>query len=282
MMRVDPTLKTADRHTGQTPPFLKELRVWEQMVARRKAELNKQEEQLPASAPGKGGEKTDRQRSVMVRRAMLNAAAELFAERGFGGTNLRDVAEVLGMSRPGLYYHFPSKEKILEALIEEVTLSFASQLETIVATEDSDPEQALRHVVSSSARWVLENPVLFRVLDRSEAEIPDDLKNKHDAAKRMILEHFTQIVERGISIGKFRPVDPHTASLTIVGMCNWVAWWYKPEGRLAMNEIAETIADMAVRSLLRPDAHRSRSDRVQDVLRILQEDVAHLDHLLKG
>ena len=245
------------------------------------ATVRKRAAKLVELPPEAAAERPDRHRSTLVRRSMLNAAAELFAERGFGGTNLRDVADVLGMSRPGLYYHFPSKEKILEALIEEVTFSFATRLETITAKLDEDPEAALRNVVTISASWVLENPVLFRVLDRSEAEIPEELKGKHDASKRVILEHFTRIIERGIAIGKFRPVDPHVASLTIAGMCNWTSWWFKPEGRMHRHEIADVIAEMAVRSLLRPDAHRSRSDRIADVLRILKEDVAHLDHLLK-
>lgn len=254
-------------------------------MARRKikAEQPKEEIQdLPADETVEEAEsRPNRHRSTLVRRAMLGAAAELFAERGFGGTNLRDVADALGMSRPGLYYHFPSKEKILEALIEEVTFSFASQLDRIGIRQDQDPEEALRSVVRISTMWVLENPVMFRVLDRSEAEMPAELKAKHDVSKRAILEHLTKIIERGIEAGKFRPIDAHVAALTIAGMRNWAAWWFKPEGRLHRHEVADTIAEMALRSLLRPDAHRSRSDRLQDVLRILKEDVAHLDHLLK-
>lgn len=222
-----------------------------------------------------------RARGRLVRKAMLNAAAEMFAERGFGGTNLRDLADVLGISRPGLYYHFPNKEKILEALIEEVTLSLAVQLAEISDEIDRDPEDALRTVMRMSTDWVLENPTLFRMLDRSEAEMPTDLRARHDASKKTILGHFTGIIERGITSGKFRPVDPHVAALTVIGMRNWAAWWFTPNGRMPKDEIAETISEMAVRSLVRSDAHRSRSDRIQDVMRILKEDVAHLDHLIR-
>lgn len=221
-------------------------------------------------------------RGSLVRKAMMNAAAELFAERGFAGTNLRDLADVLGVSRPGLYYHFPNKEKILEALIEEVTFTIADRFSDIASQVDRDPEDSLRKLMQIATGWVLENPVLFRVLDRSDADLPPDLRGRHETLKRAILANFTDIIERGISSGKFRPIDPHIAALTILGMRNWAAWWYKPEGRLPKNEVANTIAEMAVRSILRSDAHRSRSDQVQDVLRILKEDVAHLDHLLKG
>lgn len=225
-------------------------------------------------------DKPTRQGTPHVRRAMLKAAADLFAERGFGGTNLADVAAALGMSRPGLYYHFSSKEKLLEALIEEVTGSADQLINSLMAKAEENPEDALRHVLFELVMWVLDNHVLFRVLDRAEVDIPIDLRRKHDLAKKSILGHFTRIIERGVSMGRFRPIDPHIAALAIIGMRNWTAWWYNPEGRIPKHEVAETIADMAVRSLLRPDAHRSRSNRIKDALRVLEEDVAHLANIL--
>src|SRR5690554_5207909 len=242
-------------------------------------------EKKPSGAKSVKGSKaktdfhTQTDRSLLVRRSMLNAAAELFAEKGFGGANLRDVADALGMSRPSLYYHFASKEKILEALIEEVTDSAAKKLKEIEHEADRDPEEALRLVMQMLIEWILENHVLFRVLDRTEVEMSPDLVASHAESKKEILGHFTRIIERGVAIGKFRPVDSRVAALAIVGMRNWVAWWYNPTGRLPKQEIVETITEMAVRSLLRSDAHRSRSDQLTDVLRILKEDVAHISQL---
>ena len=57
-----------------------------------------------------------------LRRTVLEAAAELFAHRGFGGTNLQDIADALELSRPALYYYFKSKEEMLSSLLEEVTV----------------------------------------------------------------------------------------------------------------------------------------------------------------
>ena len=217
----------------------------------------------------------------MVRRAVLEAAAELFAERGYGGTTLRDVANVLGMSRPALYYHFESKEKILEAIVEELTLATERQLATIAKEDGADPEVALRLVMESTTQWLLNHQIFFRVLDRSEAELPPDVRASNEVSKKTILEYFVRIIERGIAVGKFRPIDPHVAALAISGMRNWAAWWFRPDGRLTIKETSELISDMAVRSLLRTDAHRSRSERVDDVLRILQEDIAHLSYVMK-
>ena len=223
---------------------------------------------------------TGRQRTPMIKRSVLDAAAELFAERGYSGTNLRDVADRLKMSRTALYYHFPSKEKLLEALIEEVTVATEQQYQQLATQQDVDPEQALRRVTSLTARWVMNHRILFRVLDRSEAEIPPDLERSHAASKRSILSNLVSIIERGIRSGVFRPDDSHMVAFAILGMCNWTAWWFKPDGRLSEHDIAELFAEMATRMLVRSDAHRSRSDHVTDALRILKEDVAHLTRLI--
>jgi AcrR family transcriptional regulator len=235
----------------------------------------------PSESEDEAGARPTRQRTTQLRRAMLETAAQMFADKGYLGTNLRDIADALGMSRPGLYYHFPSKEKLLEAIIEELTLSSERELARIAREKQGEPEEALRLVVRITTLWLLDHQVFFRVLDRSESDLPADLKASNEASKRKNLAHLVGIIERGIAVGTFRPVDPHVAALAIAGMRNWTAWWYKPDGRLTPAEIADMLAEMAVRSVRRVDAHRSRSEKIEDALRILREDVAHLDYLMK-
>jgi AcrR family transcriptional regulator len=222
-----------------------------------------------------------RHRTTVLRRAILDTAAAMFADKGFVGTNLRDIADALGMSRPGLYYHFPSKEKLLEAIVEELTLSAERQLIKITQDKGGEPDQALRLVVQATTLWLLDHQLFFRLLDRAESELPAELKASNEESKRKNLQYFVGIVERGIASGKFRPVDPHVAALAIAGMRNWAAWWYKADGRLTAQQIAEMVADLAVRSVLRSDAHRSRSDTPADTVRILLEDVSHLANLIR-
>jgi Tetracyclin repressor-like, C-terminal domain len=135
--------------------------------------------------------------------------------------------------------------------------------------------------VRTTTLWLLDHQVFFRVLDRSESDLPADLKAANETSKRKNLAHLVGIIEHGIAVGKFRPIDPHVAALAVAGMRNWAAWWYKPGGRLTATEIADLLAEMAVRSVRRVDAHRSRSEKIHDALRILREDVSHLDYLIK-
>lgn len=221
-----------------------------------------------------------RQTTPLLRRAVLDRAAELFGQRGYNGTNLLDIADALDMSRPALYYHFPSKEKLLEAIVEETTILIEREMARMTVSSNDDPETALREVMRFLTRWILKHHILFKVLDRVEPEMSPDIIAKNDSAKLAILRHLSSIIDRGISIGQFRPVDSHIVALTIIGMRNWIAWWYQPGGRLALDNIADILADMAVHSILRTDSYRARSNHLEDVLRILSEDVAHLSRLV--
>lgn len=211
----------------------------------------------------------------------MEAAANLFAERGYSGTNLQDIADALGMSRPGLYYHFSSKEKLLHAMAEEITLQPLQMATEAQRRSPENPAEALREMMASNVRWLLTHGQLFRVLDRSENDLPAELRERHDHAKRAMLDNLVALIERGILTGQFRPVDATVAAFAMIGMSNWTVWWFKPDGRVGLEAVVDQFADAALRIVLRTDSHRSRSNQVEDVLRILTEDVAHLKRLIQ-
>ena len=228
----------------------------------------------------KATQRATRTRTPIVKRAVLDAAADIFSIKGFAGTNLRDIANALGMSRPGLYYHFSSKEAILEALVEEVTLAGERYVKQLNKSGSSSAEQSLRQTVELGTIWVIDHARLFRIVDRSENELDPEMYERNVVAKREIRDNLRDIIERGVSQGVFRPIDAEVAAFALIGMQNWAAWWFREEGRRSSDEVAHTFADMAVRSLIRSDVHRTRSEQVHDVLRVLEEDVAHLRRIL--
>ena len=213
----------------------------------------------------------------LLRQTILKAAAQLFAERGFAGTNLQDVADSLGISRPSLYYYFGAKDDILASLVEELTI-YSQRLSSKIATQmDLDPADALRTLVRSHTERLLNNAVLFRVLDRSEADLPAKVKAKHEQAKHALLDDFTKVIERGIAIGCFRPMDAQVSAFAIIGMCNWTTWWFKPSGRKSLSEVAEILGELAVNSLKRHESRRPKNADVADVFRLIREDIDLLE-----
>jgi AcrR family transcriptional regulator len=215
-----------------------------------------------------------------LRRTVLEAAAKLFAQRGFGGTNLQDIADALGISRPALYYYFKSKEDILASLVEEVTVFSGHQATELASKADFNPSETLRQMVFKHAKWLLEHSVEFRVVDRTENDLPASTRRTHDKAKRALLDNFRRTVERGIELGHFRPVDATVTAFSIIGMCSWTAWWFMPEGRVPLDEIAKSIADFAVAGLRRGDNVLPREFGAEEALRRVKDDLAHLERLI--
>jgi AcrR family transcriptional regulator len=215
-----------------------------------------------------------------LRDTVLEVAAKLFAQRGFGGTNLQDIADSLGISRPALYYYFKSKEDILASLVEEVTVFSGHQATELASKADFNPSETLRQMVFNHAKWLLEHSLEFRVVDRIENDLPAATRRRHDKAKRALLDNFTRTIERGVELGHFRPVDATVTAFSIIGMCNWTAWWFVPEGRVPLEEVAKLMADFAVAGLRRGDNVLPREFGTEEALRRVKDDIAHLERLI--
>ncbi len=218
-------------------------------------------------------------RRGLIENEIYEHATRLFAERGFAGTTLQDIADALGVTRPALYYYFKSKDEILAKLVHEITETSAADLHEIAQQAPASPTAKLRAVAYSTASRIATHADRFRLLVKSEAELPEEIGRAHHEARRAVLAVFTDVVEDGIRSGEFRPIDARTAALGILGTCNWVAWWYRPGDDV--DAVATTLADMAVASVARADHRRLEAEGPAGVLALLREDIAHLERLLE-
>lgn len=209
----------------------------------------------------------------LVTSELLDTATALFAEKGYESTTLLDIAQALGISRPGLYNYVSSKEELLTMLVEQVSRGLADVLEQLSARTDLSPTEKLRDVVALLVRQRTEHPDQFRILDRSETVLPEPVGSEHREAKRKVLREVMAVIEAGIERGEFRPVDARTAALSLLGMCNWVAWWFS-RGSDVEATVA-TVTDLAQGMLLARDG----SHPADETQRTVEEIRTLLDRL---
>ncbi len=189
-----------------------------------------------AVEPAAGGARASNGRNSTTRRELVESqmyeqAARLFAERGFAGTSLQDIADAMGITRPALYYYVKSKDDLLAKLVTEITEGPAADMRAVAERTDLDPVGKLRAIARLIAVRQASQPVRFRLLVLSEAELPDELARAHERGRRAVLKTLSEVIDGGVVSGQFRPVDPRVAALGVLGLCNWVAWWIPPGTR---------------------------------------------------
>ena len=219
-------------------------------------------------------------RRDLMSNELLDRAATLFAERGFAGTTLQEIADVMGISRPALYHYISSKEELLSQLVQGITKTTADAM-TDLRSDDSRPADArLRDAILDMTRRIAANPSRFKLLDRSEHNLSPEDAEEHRTAKRRVLEELREIIRQGIDEGLFRPVNDTVTAFAILGMCNWVAWWFHPDtGGMDADELADEFSRLVMDGMLSHGAPGEVS--LQSAVRRLHEDVNLLDRIIQ-
>lgn len=236
----------------------------------------------PAESPAPAGRAADGRantRRALVEQEIYEQASRLFAERGFAGTSFQDIADAVGLTRPALYHYVKNKDELLARLVAEFTVDPAASIAAEAARTDRDPAQKIRAIVAANVRRQGEHADRFRLLIRSEADLPAGIAASYAANRRAVLRSVASVISEGVRSGVFREVDPRVAALGVLGLSNWVAWWYQPGGHDDLARICEELADQAVAGLRRP-GDGAPAQSAAEAISGLREGLDRLERLL--
>jgi AcrR family transcriptional regulator len=211
---------------------------------------------------------------------ILEHSTRLFAARGYDGTTLQDIADAIGITRPGLYHYISSKEELLAELVREVSENSVHIVREVRLRTDLSSVEKLQAVVRALVLQRAGAPERFRVLDRTEAALPEEIAAQHLKARREVLAEMRTVIEEGVSTGEFRPRDARLAALSVIGMCNWVAWWFHPGSDHPAEPVADQLAQNAVDMLAYPDSTGSQATAPHRALQMVRENLNYLEHFL--
>jgi len=234
----------------------------------------------PRSGKGASAAPTTARREL-VEKQIFEHAIQLFAERGFAGTSLQDIADATGLTRPALYYYVNNKEDLLRILVRQETEDFAANLAAIGTDTARTPVERVRAMVYESALRQANDPARFRLLVRSEAELPEDVFAVYSEGRRQVLKAYTDVITEGVHAGMLRPVDPRICALGLLGMSNWIAWWHHPGDRRTAPEIATEIADLATAGITPADNASTGHTGPEHALALLKRDLSLLESVLE-
>jgi AcrR family transcriptional regulator len=184
--------------------------------------------------------------SRFKRGLILAAAAKLFSERGYAATTIDAITDEISASKRAIYEHFAGKSDILVAICEQA-IRFSVDLAEEIARERGDPEAKLHRLARDFTAIVIENQDYIAIASREMKHLPEE---SHRRILRM-QERFDRILGAiladGTARGAFDLADPAMTALAISGMIIWVHRWYRAGGRLTPQQIAERMAETALR-----------------------------------
>ncbi len=200
----------------------------------------------PSSLASRNGRQ--RRRYLARRLEILRAAGRAFRARGFVETGMRDIAEAAELSPANLYNYFQGKHEILFFCQD-------SSLDRMITTLDkarrmrANASAKLRQVIVSHLRCLLDE-VEGSAAHLLTSALPPR-QQRYLFAKRDRYElGLRNLIAAGIRSGEFVPGDAALVARTILGALNWSVQWFRPDGQMTAEEIAEAMADYLIRGLL--------------------------------
>jgi len=188
---------------------------------------------------------------------VLEAAARVFHEKGYESTSIQDIAEAVGILKGSLYYYIRSKEDLLYEIIKAVHEDALANIRFVDEME-GDPLQKMRAFVTTHLVFNAENLTRMGVFFHDFRSLSGERRATIVEARDVYDELVRRLIREGQKENVICPdIDPKSVSFAIMGSLNWIYQWYKPEGRLSANTIAEEFADLVVAALAcTPAAHQ--------------------------
>jgi AcrR family transcriptional regulator len=180
-------------------------------------------------------------------RRIEDAAVELFSERGYKSTTVRELALACGLTPGALYNHFPSKDALLYSILREVHEQLDVHLDAGLEGVAGDPAGRMRALVRAHA--------IFHTRFRKEAGVANEEvlsleepgRSELVAIRRRGRRRFEEAIEAGIAAGIFDAADVKVVAMAILNMGIRIAAWFRPGGALSAEQVADLHADLALR-----------------------------------
>jgi len=206
----------------------------------------------PASAAVGGGR---RSKSAATRRRILDAAARTFQAHGYAGARLADIATAAGTKAGSLYYHFASRDALVEEVfvlgIDRVSSAVRERVEALPA--DAVARDRLAAAIEAHVETTLEVDAYTSASLRILGQVPEAIRNRHLKRQRAYGDYWRALLANARDEGALRPdLDLSAARMLVLGMLNWIPEWYRADG-LSAQEVAREAVTIALDGLMGPD-----------------------------
>jgi AcrR family transcriptional regulator len=191
-------------------------------------------------------------------RVIRDAALELFWQRGYHGTSVRQIGKAAGIAVANVYHYYPSKLDLLFEIVEQATDALAVATEQRMAEADDEPGLLLAAVVAAHVRFHVEFQRESFVGTSELRSLSPQLRRLYVAKRDAQQARFARAVQAGIDDGLFTVPHPNEAVIAMVTMCTSVALWYRPDGGLSREEIVDRFVQLSLQMVGVPEVPKGK------------------------
>lgn len=204
-----------------------------------------------APPPAPGAARVVKKRKPHQRQLILEEAALLFKERGFGNSSMRDLGARVGLDAASMYNHIKGKDELLESICFRVSDAYLAQLAEVeqlaAGSLDKIAELLRRHV-----RLMLTDGAAVSVANNEWKALTEPRLTEFKQARKRYEKGFAALIEQGIAAGELQPVNVSVALFTLLSAVRWVELWYRPTRSLSAAELEADLLTLLLDGLKKP------------------------------
>jgi TetR/AcrR family transcriptional regulator, cholesterol catabolism regulator len=185
----------------------------------------------------------------MTRDGILEAAAQIFSEKGYHAASMQDIAQSVDLQKASLYYHFPSKQEILLAVLNRALDILIANMQQVLELP-YPPDRKLRQAMLVYLQTLLDNRELAAVLLLEHRSLEPELQSRHIPRRDRFERLWRDLIQEGLDFGVFCCMDPVLSARGLLGVMNWTITWYRPDGTLIPEVIAEQFSNLFLHGLV--------------------------------
>ena len=183
---------------------------------------------------------------------ILEKATDLFYEHGFVKASIRDIVRSVGITNSTVYIHFKNKDEILFDIIEKIGSILMQELHTVIEAND-DPVECLREMIFRQVCLIKEKRKEIKIYMEEQYQLPTTLRKESIKHHRQIYDIYYNKISEIHDKGLYREIDKTVMTFCIFAMMNWAYRWFRDNGRLSIEEIAEHIIRIFFNGILIED-----------------------------
>jgi AcrR family transcriptional regulator len=176
---------------------------------------------------------------------IIEKAAKLFREKGFGAASMRDIAETVGVEAASLYNHIQSKSEILQTICFKIANEFISHLEDVERNTESTLKK-METIIRFHIRMMLEQYEYVYISDHEWRHLPEPYLSNFLNQRRSYRKRLGDIIQEGITKNEMKNIEPYVAILTILSAISGIESWQ----RSRKSTSAETLEANMVKYLI--------------------------------